>query len=115
MLVKAKASNLKGGEFENNQEIIEFGGVQLGEAKQIGANATQIKGLVERYGRETEKIIELGYLIWPNEIDKSSVLKKAEFCIAWKKNRPCFQQIFGFAEAEGCSLDSKKPFQNLIS
>jgi glycerol-3-phosphate dehydrogenase len=75
---KTKKICLVGGQFKNNREILEFGGVQLGEAKQIGANAPQIQALVERYGRETEKIVELGYLIWPLEREKSTVLKKAE-------------------------------------
>jgi glycerol-3-phosphate dehydrogenase len=75
---KTKEICLVGGQFKNNREILEFGGVQLGEAKQIGATAPQIQALVERYGRETEKIVELGYLIWPLESEKSTVLKKAE-------------------------------------
>jgi glycerol-3-phosphate dehydrogenase len=75
---KTKKIYLVGGQFKNNREILEFGGVQLGEAKQIGATAAQIQELVERYGRETEKIVELGYLIWPLEREKSTVLKKAE-------------------------------------
>lgn len=80
---KTKEIRLVGGGFENAQEIIEFGGVQLGEAKQIGATPLQIQRLVERYGRETEKIIELGYQIWPQLEDKTGVLKKAEilYCI----------------------------------
>jgi glycerol-3-phosphate dehydrogenase len=80
---KTKSIRLVGGDFENQQEIIEFGGIQLGEAKQIGATPSQIHWLVERYGRETEKIIELGYQIWPLLEDKTSVLKKAEilYCI----------------------------------
>ncbi len=75
---KTKEICLVGGQFKNHREILEFGGVQLGEAKQIGATAAQIQALVERYGRETEKIVELGYQIWPLESNKSTVLKKAE-------------------------------------
>lgn len=80
---KTKEICLVGGQFKNSREILEFGGIQLGEAKQIGATATQIQALVERYGRETEKIVEIGYQIWPQESDKSTVLKKAEllYCI----------------------------------
>jgi glycerol-3-phosphate dehydrogenase len=98
---KSKSIKLKGGEFENNQEVIEFGGVQLGEAKQIGANALQIKGLVERYGRETEKIVELGYLIWPNEVDKSNVLKKAEILYCMEEESALFPADFWIRRSGG--------------
>jgi glycerol-3-phosphate dehydrogenase len=98
---KSRIIKLKGGEFENNQEVIEFGGVQLGEAKQIGASAIQIKGLVERYGRETEKIVELGYLIWPNEVDKSNVLKKAEILYCMEEESALFPADFWIRRSGG--------------
>lgn len=98
---KSKSIQLNGGAFENNQEVIEFGGIQLGEAKQIGANSIQIKGLVERYGKETEKIVELGYLIWPNEIDKSNVLKKAEILYCMEEESALFPADFWIRRSGG--------------
>lgn len=98
---QSKNIPLKGGEFADLQEIIEFGGIQLGEAKQIGATAAQIKGLVERYGKETEKIIELGYSIWPLETDKTTVLRKAEILYCMEEESTLFPADFWIRRSGG--------------
>lgn len=69
---------LCGGEFSNKQEIQEYAAIRLGESKEIGATAQLIAGWVNRYGSETETIIEKAYSIWPETTDKSEVLLLAE-------------------------------------
>lgn len=69
---------LSGGDFSGMAEVEEFAGIQWGEAKQIGADKLTILRWVQRYGRNTEKIVELAYEIWPLTEDKQSVPKLAE-------------------------------------
>ena len=108
---KTKEITLVGGQFKNSREIMEFGGVQLGEAKQIGATAAQIQALVERYGRETEKIIELGYLIWPLETEKSTVLKKAELLYCMEEEMALLPADFWIRRTGGLYFRFKETIQ----
>lgn len=69
---------LSGGAFKGIAEVEEFAGIQWGEAKQIGADKLTILRWVQRYGRNTEKVVELAYEIWPFVEDKPLVPKLAE-------------------------------------
>ncbi len=81
---KTEKITLSGGEFSNMAAVEEYAGIQLGEAKQIGADAKTIHRWVLRYGKNTEKIVELAYSIWPMIEDKSLVTRMAEitYCIS---------------------------------
>lgn len=81
---KTASIGLSGGEFSHSAEVEEYAGIQFGEAKQIGADVKTIHRWVLRYGRNTEKIVELAYNLWPSVEDKSLVTQMAEmaYCIS---------------------------------
>ncbi len=81
---KTAMITLSGGGFSHSAAVEEFAGIQLGEAKQIGADAQTIHRWVLRYGRNTEKIVELAYSIWPMVEEKHLVTQMAEmaYCIS---------------------------------
>jgi len=68
---------LMDGNFEGFAGWEEYAGVQFGEAKEIGASAELIAQWVKLFGRETEKIIDLAFTIWPEIADKGEVLTRA--------------------------------------
>lgn len=69
---------LSGGAFSGTAEVDEFAGIQWGEARQIGADKKTILQWVQRYGKNTEKVVELAYEIWPYVEEKQLVPKLAE-------------------------------------
>jgi len=69
---------LGGGKFKDQAEIADFIEQQAGEYKQVGGNFNLSHILVLKYGRNTEKIIEIAYELWPTLIDKEDVLLLAE-------------------------------------
>jgi glycerol-3-phosphate dehydrogenase len=68
---------LLGGDFQGFNGWREYAAVQYGEAKEIGASAELIGQWVKLFGRETEKIIDLAFTIWPEIDAKSEVLTRA--------------------------------------
>jgi glycerol-3-phosphate dehydrogenase len=68
---------LLGGDFTGFSVWEEYAGVQYGEAKEIGATTDLIAQWVKLFGRETERIIDLAFTIWPEVNDKSEVLFRA--------------------------------------
>jgi glycerol-3-phosphate dehydrogenase len=68
---------LYGGNFEGFENWQEYAAVQYGEAKEIGATPELMALWVGLFGRETEKIVDLAYSIWPKAADKSEVLRCA--------------------------------------
>ncbi len=83
--VESQTKNLilLGGEFNDEKEIERFFEQQVGEAKQIGASPKLIADWVKRYGRETEKIVEYAFSLWPLTENKQLVplLAELHFCI----------------------------------
>jgi len=80
---QSKSLVLVGGDFANEKEIELFFEQQVGEAKQIGASAEIIANWVSRYGRETEKIVEYAFNLWPLTANKQLVplLAELHYCI----------------------------------
>jgi glycerol-3-phosphate dehydrogenase len=68
---------LLGGDFQGFSGWKEYAMVQYGEAKEIGATTELIAQWVKLFGRETEKIIDLAFTIWPEIEEKSEVLTRA--------------------------------------
>ena len=68
---------LMDGNFEGFESWEEYADIQYGQAKEIGATAELILNWVKLFGRETEKIIDLAFTIWPDVADKSEVLIRA--------------------------------------
>ena len=83
--VESQTKNLVllGGDFNDEKEIERFFEQQVGEAKQIGASPKLIADWVKRYGRETEKIVEYAFSLWPLTENKQLVplLAELHFCI----------------------------------
>jgi glycerol-3-phosphate dehydrogenase len=83
---KSCSTNLQvlvGGDFLTAEEIESYIEQQVGESKQIEVPPSLIRQWVFRYGKETERIVELGYEIWPKLETKSLVPLIAEmyYCI----------------------------------
>lgn len=74
----SKNLRLSGAEFNNEKQISEFIEQQIGEAKQIGADEKTIIAWVERYGKNTCKIVEIAYELWPQITEKELVPLFAE-------------------------------------
>jgi len=74
---------LVGGDFSNEDEIARYIEQQIGEAKQIEVPPSLVRQWVYRYGKETERIVELGYEIWPSIKTKGLVPIIAEmyYCV----------------------------------
>jgi glycerol-3-phosphate dehydrogenase len=68
---------LMDGNFEGFEGWEEYADIQYGQAKEIGATADLIAQWVKLFGRETERIIDLAFTIWPEVNDKSEVLFRA--------------------------------------
>lgn len=75
---------LSGGDFDNNQEIIDLIVQLTGEAKQVNISMEQIKSWVYRYGSNTPKLVEIAYenfkLIEKNT-EKLVLLSELIYCI----------------------------------
>jgi glycerol-3-phosphate dehydrogenase len=69
---------LEGADFNGFSTWEEYAGVQYGEAKEIGASAELIMHWVKLFGRETERIIDMAFTIWPEIADKREVLMRAQ-------------------------------------
>jgi glycerol-3-phosphate dehydrogenase len=82
---KCSTKNLviSGGNFRIGDDIEKYIEKQAGEAKQIGTHIKQIRDWVNRYGSQTERIVEKGYELWPLVKDKSLVpyLAELHYCI----------------------------------
>jgi glycerol-3-phosphate dehydrogenase len=93
---KCKTENivLGGGDFKNKMEISNYVEQQIGESKQVGGNFELIRKLVLKYGRNTEKIIEIAYAIWPENEDKENILLKAEIKYSEENEMTIFPSDF---------------------
>ncbi|MCB0819870.1 MAG: glycerol-3-phosphate dehydrogenase/oxidase [Bacteroidetes bacterium] len=87
--IASRHLKLSGAEFNNEQEIAEFIEQQIGEAKQIGAGEKMIISWVERYGRNTSKIVEIAYELWPQIVEKELVPLFAEINYAIHSEMVC--------------------------
>lgn len=74
---------ISGANFQEGEDIESYIERQAGEAKQIGMNRNQIRSWVNRYGADTERIVELAYELWPTCEKKEIVPLMAElqYCI----------------------------------
>lgn len=89
MTKSTKNFKLSGGDFSSEKDIAEFIEKEIGEAKQIGASPRMIISWVERYGRETESIVEKAFEIWAKEEDKSRVPLLAELTYCMEEEMVC--------------------------
>lgn len=80
---------LSGGSFEHFDDVRAYLERQIGEAKQIGASPETIASWVNRYGSETEKIVEMAYEIWPQTDQKEWVPLFAEITYAIHYEMAC--------------------------
>jgi glycerol-3-phosphate dehydrogenase len=69
---------LSGGDFNDEQAIIEFKDMLCGLAKQVNCSYNKIDEWVNRYGREAEQIVEIAFALWPEISEKESVPDSAE-------------------------------------
>lgn len=69
---------LGGGDFKDEQDIIEFKDMLCGQAKQVNCSYNKIDEWVNRYGREAEQIVEIAFTLWPEISEKESVPDCAE-------------------------------------
>jgi glycerol-3-phosphate dehydrogenase len=69
---------LSGGDFNDEQAIIEFKDMLCGLAKQVNCSFNKIDEWVNRYGREAEQIVEIAFALWPEISEKESVPDSAE-------------------------------------
>ncbi len=69
---------LNGGEFNSEEEIVEYHHKIFGEGKQVGINFKHVSNWVSRYGREAEIILEIAYTLWPKADNKSLIPDLAE-------------------------------------
>lgn len=69
---------LGGGDFKDEQDIIEFKDMLCGQAKQVNCSYNKIDEWVNRYGREAEQIVEIAFTLWPEISEKESVPDRAE-------------------------------------
>ncbi len=69
---------LMGGQFESQEEVVKFIVQRGGEVSQIGLKEYHIVGLVEKYGTETDRIIERAFELYPTIQDAEKRLHAAE-------------------------------------
>lgn len=75
---KTQHLKLTGGDFNSQDEILEFIYKTTGEAKQIEVKEPAIKDLVYRYGRNTSEIINKAYELYPTIQDPALRILAAE-------------------------------------
>jgi glycerol-3-phosphate dehydrogenase len=80
---------LSGGDFDHIDELKNYLERQIGEARQIGARPETIASWVNRYGSDTEKIVEMAYEIWPQTSQKELVPLFAELNYAVHAEMAC--------------------------
>jgi glycerol-3-phosphate dehydrogenase len=73
---------LLGGKFDNQQAVADFIESRIGEAKQIQVQPHQIVDLVQKYGTETDVIIEKAFELYPTIQDADKRLHIAELWYA---------------------------------
>lgn len=76
--ISTKYLKLAGGNFDSGAELQEYLERQIGEASQIGAGPQQIAAWINRYGSDTEKVVEMAYELWPQIQEKQLVPLFAE-------------------------------------
>jgi len=69
---------LSGGDFIDEQDIIEFKDILCGQAKQVNCSYNKIDEWVNRYGKDAEHIVEIAYVLWPDISEKEWVSDIAE-------------------------------------
>ncbi len=69
---------LSGGDFTDEQDIIEFKDILCGQAKQVNCSYNKIDEWVNRYGKDAEHIVEIAYVLWPDISEKEWVPDIAE-------------------------------------
>jgi glycerol-3-phosphate dehydrogenase len=80
---------LSGGDFNHINDLKNYLERQIGEARQIGARPETIASWVNRYGSDTEKIVEMAYEIWPQTSQKELVPLFAELNYAVHAEMAC--------------------------
>jgi len=83
-LKKCQTASLQllGGKFESQKAVADFIESRIGEAAQISAKPRQITNLVQKYGTETDVIIEKAYELYPTIEDADKRLHVAELWYA---------------------------------
>jgi glycerol-3-phosphate dehydrogenase len=69
---------LSGGDFETEEELIEFHHQLFGEGKQVGISFKRITQWVDRYGKDANAVLELAYTLWPDIENKKLISDLAE-------------------------------------
>lgn len=69
---------LSGGDFIDEQDIIEFKDIIWGQAKQVNCSYNKIDEWVNRYGKDAAHIVEIAYVLWPDISEKEFVPDIAE-------------------------------------
>ena len=69
---------LSGGDFIDEQDIIEFKDILCGQAKQVNCSYNKIHEWVNRYGKDAEHIVEIAFALWPEISEKELVPEIAE-------------------------------------
>jgi glycerol-3-phosphate dehydrogenase len=104
---------LSGGEFEGLAEISSYIEQQTGESKQIGGNFQLVSNLVLKYGKNTEKIIELAYELWSQIEDKEIVLRLAEIKYCEENEMTIFPSDFWIRRTGALYFDSENLFDSI--
>lgn len=73
---------LLGGKFDSQKAVADFIESRIGESKQIQAKPHQIVNLVQKYGTETDVIIEKAFELYPTVKDAGKRLHMAELWYA---------------------------------
>ena len=69
---------LSGGDFIDEQDIIEFKDILCGQSKQVNCSYNIIHEWVNRYGKDAELIVEIAFALWPEISEKELVPDIAE-------------------------------------
>jgi glycerol-3-phosphate dehydrogenase len=69
---------LSGGDFTDEQDIIEFKDILCGQSKQVNCSYHKIDEWVNRYGKDAEHIVEIAFALWPEISEKEWVPDIAE-------------------------------------
>jgi glycerol-3-phosphate dehydrogenase len=69
---------LSGGDFIDEQDIIEFKDILCGQSKQVNCSYNNIHEWVNRYGKDSEQIVEIAFALWPEISEKELVPDIAE-------------------------------------
>jgi glycerol-3-phosphate dehydrogenase len=72
LIPKSRTHELKlsGGDFIDEQDIIEFKDILCGQAKQVNCTYNKIDEWVNRYGKDAEHIVEIAFALWPEISEK---------------------------------------------